>query len=143
MTFPESPRQARLLGIALLAATFVIGGLAGAAAVRLSSSRETTAAAQHAEERSPRERDHGSVLDQLDLTPEQCERIQAVLERRRRQTEAFWDEHGPALRAIVDSAHAEIRALLTPDQRAEYDRLRSERRRRLHPQNGSQKGCEQ
>lgn len=143
MTFPESQRQARLLGIALLAATFLIGGLAGAAAVRLSSSREARAAAQHAEERGPRERGAGSVLDQLDLTPEQCQRIQAVLERRRQQTEAFWEEHGPTLRAIVDSAHAEIRAVLTPEQRAEYDRLRAERRLRPHKQNGSQKGCDQ
>jgi len=141
MTFPESPRQARLLGIALLAATFVIGGLAGAATVRLSSSREPAAGVQQAEERGPRDGSHGSVLDQLGLTPEQCERVEAVLERRRQQTEAFWEEHGPALRAIVDSARAEIRALLTPEQRAEYDRLRAERRRRPHEQNDSQRGC--
>ncbi len=142
MTFPESPRQARLLGIALLAATFVIGGLAGAATVRLSAGREPAAATHNAEERGPRTRGRGSVLDQLDLTPEQCERIEAVLERRRLQTEAFWDVHGPALRAIVDSTRAEIRAVLTPEQRAEYDRLRAERRRRPHEQNGSQKGCD-
>src|SRR5690606_36049130 len=46
MTFPDSPRQARLLGLALLAATFVIGGLAGAATDRLLITREPDAAAR-------------------------------------------------------------------------------------------------
>lgn len=141
MTFPDSPRQARLLGVALLFATFAIGGLAGAAAVRLSAAREPAAAAPAAEGRTPREEcRRTSTLDRVGLTPEQRERVNAVLERRRRETGAFWDEYGPILRAIVDSTRAEIRAVLTDEQRAEYDRLRAERRRRSHEQDCSERG---
>jgi len=140
MTFPDSPRQARLLGVALLVATFAIGGLAGAAAVRLSAAREPAAAPPAAEGSAPREGCRTSTLDQVGLTPEQRERVNAVLERRRRETGAFWDEYGPILRAIVDSTRAEIRAVLTDEQRAEYDRLRAERRRRSHEQDCSERG---
>lgn len=140
MTFPDSPRQARLLGITLLAATFAIGGLSGAAATRLLGNREPVAVAPDAEERGPREQCRPSTLDQIGISPEQRQQIDGVLERRRRQTEAFWDQYGTTLRAIVDSARAEVRALLTPEQRAEYDRLRAERRRRSHEQDCSERG---
>lgn len=143
MTFPESPRQARLLGITLLAATFVFGGLAGAATTRLLGDREPVAAVQDAGRRDGCERRRPSTLDQIDLAPEQRQQIDGVLERRRRQTAAFWDEYGPILRAIVDSTRAEIRAVLTPEQRAEYDRLRAERRRRSHEQDCPERGDEQ
>jgi len=72
------------------------------------------------------------IFDQLGLTPEQRTRVDEILEARKMHVDAFWNEAGPRLRAIVDSTRAEIREVLTPEQRAEYDRIREERRRRRH-----------
>ncbi|HEX7091588.1 MAG TPA: hypothetical protein VF192_15715 [Longimicrobiales bacterium] len=140
MTLASSPRKARFLGFALLVATFAIGAFAGAATDRMLTARAPAQAAREEGRGRSRDRDRISTLEQLDLTPEQRVRIDSVLERGRRKAQAFWDEHGPTLRAIVDSTRAEIRSLLTPEQRAEYDRLRAERRRRSHEQDHSGKG---
>lgn len=140
-----SPRRTRLLGIALILVTFVVGGFTGAAATRVLSARPTedampkaTARAPAArgdesrDDESPEERPDGrraSIFDQLDLAADQRTRVDAVLARRNAEIEAFWDEAGPRLRAIVDAARADIREILTPAQEKEYDRLRKERRR--------------
>ena len=49
-------------------------------------------------------------------SPEQLELDARRLERRRDEVDAFWKEHGPEMRAIMDSARAEIRTVLTPEQ---------------------------
>ena len=45
--------------------------------------------------------------------------------------EAFWEEHRPALRAIADSARAELRAVLTPEQVEIEQRFMEERRAQM------------
>lgn len=129
MTAPRPPRRARLLGIALLVATFAAGMLAGAAFDRTLVARETAPAQEpgwHCH--GPHGGKTGMIVDRLDLTPEQRARVDAVLARRRAQADTFWEREGPRMRAIVDSTRAEVRAVLTPEQRAEYDRLREEHR---------------
>jgi len=116
----------RLLGMALLAVVFAAGALAGAAFYRVAEARPGEEGAR--DERC--ERPHGRkglLVDQVSPTPEQRVRIDSILERRRGQMDAFWSGEGQRLRTIVDSTRGEIRAVLTPAQRAEYDRLLEER----------------
>lgn len=68
-------------------------------------------------------------LDRLDLSAAQRARVDSVLERRRGQLAAFWSGPGTQLRAIVDSTRDEVRAVLTPAQRAVYDSIGARRRR--------------
>jgi Spy/CpxP family protein refolding chaperone len=68
------------------------------------------------------------VLDRLSLTEEQRASVDQVMQRRNAETEALLQGMYPRLRAQVDSANVEIRALLTPEQQAEFDRLREEMR---------------
>ncbi len=122
-----SARRARLLGATLLAAVFVGGAFSGAAVDRMIASG--AGAAQPPAEpdrREGRDEHRGYIFEQLDLAPEQRARIDAVLEHRRAQMDTFWIEARPRLRSIVDSAREDIREVLTPEQRAEYDRLRAE-----------------
>ncbi len=65
----------------------------------------------------------------MELTDAQRRDIDSIRSRWHDQIESFWDTAGPRLRAIADSARAEIRAVLTPEQRARYDSLRAEHRR--------------
>jgi len=123
-----SMNRTRLLGMALLVATFVAGALAGAAFDRVAVARPADAAARAGDCERPHGGRKGMVVDQVSPTPEQRQRIEAIMERRRTQMDAFWNGEGQRLRSIVDSTREEIRAVLTPEQRAEYDRLMAERR---------------
>lgn len=120
--------RTRLIGLAMLALAFGVGGLAGAAFTRVLEAQQTQAAAVAVDGGAVCEEKRVSILDQLDLTPEQRGRVDVILAHRRDQTEVFWDSAGPRLEAIMDATREEIRAILTPEQQAEYHRLRAERR---------------
>src|SRR5687768_18004543 len=120
----RNPSRMRLAGMALLAVTFAVGMLAGTAFGRVLSAREPDPAAAAAECEQKRGPHH--IFDELDLTPEQRARIDGIMARRRERTDSLWQTDGTRIRAAVDSTRAEIRAVLTPDQATEYDRLRAE-----------------
>lgn len=119
--------RTRLVGFGLLVATFLVGALAGAAVDRVLSAEEP-------DRRARAEREEGEkrsyVIDRVEMTPEQRASIDAILERRSERMRAVWQEAEPRLDAITDSARAEIMHVLTPDQRAEYERKLEERRAR-------------
>ena len=76
-----------------------------------------------------------SLLERLDLTAEQRVQIERAFEAREDRLEAYWDAHLSELESVIDSSRQDIRAVLTPDQRAVYDsqlgRLRLQSRREL------------
>jgi Spy/CpxP family protein refolding chaperone len=116
-------RRARLIGLALLVLTFVVGALSGAATMQVVSADAPREGGRRGAGR------HGPpYLDHLDLTPEQRVQIDRILERRRLEMERFWTKHRPLLRGIADSARAEVRAVLSPEQRALEERFLAERR---------------
>jgi Spy/CpxP family protein refolding chaperone len=125
----SAPMKGRYLGILLLMVTFVAGALVGAAANRVLEARPATAAAARPDSAGCVQRDQ-DIFARLDLTPSQRERIDEILARRREQADIFWQQAGPRLHELMDSTRAEIRMVLTPEQRAEYDRHRAERRSR-------------
>ncbi len=66
----------------------------------------------------------------LDLTPEQRQRIEGILRDGQERTRATWMKIAPELRKELEQVKAEIRAELTPDQRAKFDELLKQRQRR-------------
>ncbi|HSH45208.1 MAG TPA: hypothetical protein VK966_05105 [Longimicrobiales bacterium] len=115
----------RLLGFGLLVATFLVGALAGAAVDRVLSAEDgASARTEEAEER------RSYVIDEVDMSAEQRATIDAILERRSDRMRAIWRESAPRLSAITDSARSEIMDVLTPEQRAEYERRLEKRRER-------------
>jgi Spy/CpxP family protein refolding chaperone len=107
----------------LLALTFAVGMLAGAASTRLLNAREPARAAAE----QPRKGPH-YLFEELDLRPDQRTAIQAIMARRRVLMDSVWKEHGAPIRAAYDSTRAEISTVLTPEQRVEYDALRAARK---------------
>lgn len=120
--------RSRWIAIAVMSATFLAGGMLGFAMPRLFGKEPL--AAQPAEPRAPHDerRDRHSIFDELDLTAAQQARRDSIFEKRRQQMEKFWSEHGPEMRAIVDSTRAEIDRMLTPEQRAKLEQFREKRR---------------
>lgn len=125
----RNPGRMRLAGMALLAVTFVVGMLAGTAFGRVLSAREPDAGAATSAE-CERKRGPHHIFDELELAPGQRTRIDAIMARRRALTDSLWKSDGARIRAAVDSTRAEIRAVLTPAQATEYDRLRAEHEER-------------
>ncbi len=126
----ESLGRIKLQGIALLFLALVVGILAGAAGERLRATRE--------EPGRPFARGPGMFrpgelppwYEELDLTPEQREKITEILEQTRPLTDSIMREMLPRIRAVTDSIRAEIGSLLTPEQREKLDDLEERFRRR-------------
>jgi Spy/CpxP family protein refolding chaperone len=120
----RNPSRMRMAGMALLAVVFAAGMLAGTAFGRVLSAREPDARAAAAE--CEQKRGPHYIFDELDLTTAQRTRIDGIMARRRERTDSLWKTDGTRIRAAVDTTRAEIRAVLTPQQAVEYDRLRDE-----------------
>lgn len=135
-------RRTRLAAVAILLATFVAGGLAGMAFERT-----------RAGDPAPRPGRGGGpgppagvfapgspLVERLDLSPEQRERVEAILREDRQKARAAMQEMQPRLRARFDSTQAAVREVLTPAQREEFDRIQAERRERLRERFGRPRG---
>jgi Spy/CpxP family protein refolding chaperone len=125
------PGRTRLVGIGILVVAFVVGGLAGAAFDRVVTTDTIKRDEAAAETR------RGHVIDQVEMTADQRTRIDAILERRSERMKAAWAEISPRLEAITDSARHEIMQVLTPEQRADYERRLEERTREREEEESS------
>lgn len=121
----------RWVGIAVLAVTFLAGGVAGMAVRELTADPAPRADRAGTEAR----RDDGNSSNRrrfpyevLGIEGEQRAQIEAVFERRRTEMSALWHDYQPRMDAVVDSTRAEVHRLLTPEQQEKYDEYRKQRR---------------
>jgi Spy/CpxP family protein refolding chaperone len=70
-------------------------------------------------------------LERLDLTPDEHDRIKAILDAQKSRVDSVMNGVLPRFREISDSTFAQIRAALTPRQQEQFDRDRP--RRELAP----------
>ncbi|HSJ14710.1 MAG TPA: hypothetical protein VK939_09845 [Longimicrobiales bacterium] len=122
--------RSRLLAGSVLVATFVAGAMVGGAALRLFARDDVPATMRAGEPRPEGRRERRpSIFDELELSAAQRARIDSIVEQRRVQTAQFWEQHGPQMRAIVDSTRAEIDRVLTAEQRTRMEDWRAKRRK--------------
>lgn len=121
--------KTRLLGVSVLVAMFVAGGLTGAVVQRTAQADSTKPI------KAPTA--HGPNLSEmLKLTDAQKEQVCSIRVRNAEQmkphdlaVQATWKEHEAAIRAIIEATKADMDSVLTPDQRATMERYRVERRK--------------
>lgn len=69
----------------------------------------------------------------LDLSDAQRAQVERIIRRHHANIDGIWSSMHPRIRAEVEAANAEITRVLTPEQRAKFDRMKfhlgSERRR--------------
>jgi len=108
--------RSKLSAVALLAAVFIAGGGAGWL-VRDSTGRDGR----------PRRRGPDAMVAhltrELKLTPAQSDSVRAIFVRHRPEIEAFWGQVRPRFDSLKTRMRAEIDAQLTPEQRAQHQRL--------------------
>ena len=129
MSAMPAQSRSRMVGFGLLVATFVVGALTGAAVDRVLAADEPDRRPR-AERDDDDDRRRSYVIDRVEMAPGQRSSIDAILERRSERMRAVWQEVEPRLDAITDSARTEIMQVLTPEQRAEYERQLDARRSR-------------
>jgi Spy/CpxP family protein refolding chaperone len=66
--------------------------------------------------------------EELGLTPEQTEEIEAIVSASQVRTRELWEEISPQMRAEFQATQEEIRAVLTPEQQELYERMMDRRR---------------
>lgn len=120
----------RLLGAGILAVAFVAGALSGAAVDRVLTADEPDRVERDRDRERNGNGDRGRyIIDRVEMAEEQRGEIDQILEQRTERMRAVWREVEPRLDAITDSARTEIMQVLTPEQRAEYERMLEERRK--------------
>jgi hypothetical protein len=126
-----SGHRARLMGGAVLALTFVAGGLGGAALEKTVFANDGEALDDMTLEecRKPETPEQRRLRPwhSLSLTEEQKESILAVLDRRSAQAEDFWQNHRPEWDSTVERTRSDIRAILTAEQLSQWEQHRRER----------------
>jgi len=119
----------RRKAVLILLAVFLAGGLAGVLLEDvvddldwswLHVARDTE---RHGRSNDPMDDDaEEDFLEGLGLSRERLEAADRVLDRREDRLEAYWAGKIPEIEALIDSTRMEIRGLLSPEQREQYDR---------------------
>jgi hypothetical protein len=107
--------RVRAIVFSLIALGFLAGVGAGVAGDRLVAPRMLRV----------RVDDMSAVLDRLQLTPDQRRLADSIVARSAPRSEAIMREVGERLRAVADTVDRELRALLTVEQRARLDSMRT------------------
>jgi Spy/CpxP family protein refolding chaperone len=133
--FGNTGKNARLIGTALLIITFIAGGLAGAAVVRVLSAESNAKPGVEARKGAPpmKGAHRRLLLDpefaaEIGLTTEQRAQIEEILDRRDVEAKKLWDGFEPRLKQFGQQVHNEIDAVLTPDQKQKLDAALEQRR---------------
>jgi hypothetical protein len=124
--------KSKVWALALLLVVFLVGGVAGAAADRLLAGERKVSSSQRARssDRDRRTRYLDWLAAELDLSEEQRAQVGATAERYREQVSALWTEMRPRYDALEEEMRAEIRGLLTEEQRVAYEELLARQRDR-------------
>ena len=120
----------------LVFAVFVVGGLTGAV---IDNVYETRWKADRDSRRSPREVNQ-VYYDQLELTPEQRQQFQSIVEASRPDFEKLFAENRKLLEPnnrkiaeLQEQTRTKIRAILTEEQAKKYNEINEKRRQARRP----------
>jgi Spy/CpxP family protein refolding chaperone len=113
---PTQTSRSKAIAGALLALTFLAGAAAGVVADRWLGTTPMLG--------TKIVRDMSGVLDKLELSADQRVRAEAIFQRSRPGTAAAMKSVSDRLKAVADSVDAELRAILTPEQRVRLDSLK-------------------
>lgn len=115
----QNPKRLSVAVATLVVLAFVTGASAGVVGDRLVAPRLTIRTTLG---------DMSGTLDRLGLTPEQRRQADSIVSRSEPRSRDVLIELGERLRLVADSVDAELRSILTADQRRRLDALRTEPR---------------
>ena len=118
MTPTPSPSNTRTTAFVVVIIAFVAGLFVGIAGDRLYFHRRFP---------GPRDFGPGRIVERLNrelhLTPDQKSQVQKIVDSHRTRIESIMGPVRPEIRKELDATNAEIEKVLTPDQRAEFEKM--------------------
>jgi Spy/CpxP family protein refolding chaperone len=127
--------QTKLQGVLILVGVFLLGALAGGAGLFAWQQRESADELMAGPTEWMQHRRLIALGRRLDLTSAQRDRIRDIMVRHRAEREKLLTEVdercGAVIREHKAKVDAEIRAVLSPGQQAEFDRLQAKQRERF------------
>jgi hypothetical protein len=112
-----------------LSLTFLSGAAVGWLGYWFYSAKTVTASSTRASDHY-RKRYLDEMESRLKLTAEQKERLVTILDQTRILYREVYEKHRPELEAIQQHQTSQIRAILSPEQQQEYEKIRAEREAR-------------
>lgn len=121
-------RRMRLLAVLSLLVVFVAGALVGAALERGQRDDRGPRRPPRADRRGPPPMfaEGSPVAQRLKLTPAQRDSIEKITERDRVRADSIFRETRRGMRSRFDSTMMAVNAVLTPEQRLEWQKIRRE-----------------
>jgi hypothetical protein len=116
MSVEQATRRLRLWSILVIIGVFLAGAIAGAGVF---------AWLRPAPPWRPRRGDLPALFNELDLTPDQREKVTAIFEKHRAASWAIIQGNFPRVRAEQEQSNREIRAILTDAQIKKLDEIES------------------
>ena len=68
------------------------------------------------------------LASKMNLSPEQSQKIREISERYAKEFDTLRREHGRQIRQSIGNRNAEIKAILTPEQQAQFEQIEREHR---------------
>lgn len=106
--------------------TFMSGVGVGSLGYWLYSSKTVNAASSRSSEQY-RQKYVSEMESRLQLSAEQKQRLVTILDQTRILYREVYEKHRPELQAVQQHQTAQIRAILDPSQRQEFEKIRKER----------------
>lgn len=123
-------RQSGVRAFLYLALTFAAGSAVGVFGNRLYTARTVSAVGRPSRSQEYRRAYLAEMDSRLKLAPDQKQRLTQVLDQTQSLFRQLNEKHRPEYNAIHASQVEQINAILTPEQQAEYAKLRKEREER-------------
>ena len=120
------PRRMHLLAVLTLLVVFAAGALVGAAVERGSHHRPPHGAVPRSGGPPPMFAEGSPIVQRLKLTPAQRDSIERLTEHDRLRADSVFHHTRGRMRAHFDSTIRAVDAVLTPEQRAEWLRIREQ-----------------
>lgn len=136
-------RRMRILAVLTLLIVFVAGGLVGAAVERGRDHRGGPDRPMRGEGRRgppPMFAEGSPMAQRLKLTPAQRDTIERITARDRARADSVFRTTRQAMRARFDSTMTAVDAVLTPEQRTEWQEIRQEWQQRERQGRGRRGG---
>ena len=113
--------------VALFAAGVVVGGSVGFTAAKKTVAPKEGERREHGSRRDFADKWCSKLSDDLNLTPEQVEKIKPITEDTSAQLKAVHSDNNDRVRTIFKASHQRIKAILTPEQLEIFEQKNRER----------------
>jgi len=119
--------------VAIFAAGIVVGGSVGFTAARKGQvpTPATEQKREHGSKRDFADKWCSKLSGDLNLTPEQVEKIKPITEETSAELKAVHAENNDRVRAIFKASHERIKSILTPEQLTIFEQKNRERENRI------------